>query len=246
MPDSMAALMTNLEEAVTEMAPRLVVVYGDVNSTLAAALVAAKLHIPVAHVEAGLRSFDRTMPEEINRVLTDQLADLLLATTAEALDHLAAEGVAPARVRLVGNPMIDTLMRFRERLDPAVAKGFGLGERYGVVTLHRPRNVDDPKRARTIVAALDAIGAELPLIVPLHPRGREVLGRAGLGGSPSVHVVSPLGYVEFMSLVAHSALVITDSGGIQEETSVLGVPCLHRSPEHGAPDHRLSRHQPAR
>lgn len=221
-----AALMTALEETFAELGPRLVVVYGDVNSTLAATLVAAKSHIPVAHVEAGLRSFDRTMPEEVNRVVTDSLADLLLATSEDAIEHLTNEGVARARIHLVGNPMIDTLLRFRDRLDPLEASRHGVAGPYGVVTLHRPRNVDNKHRAQLIVDALHAVAADLPLLIPLHPRGRDMLLSLGLGSSTDVKVLDPAGYLEFMSLVAHSDLVITDSGGIQEETSILGVPCL--------------------
>ena len=221
-----AALMVALESTFEELQPALVVVYGDVNSTLAAALVAAKLHLPVAHVEAGLRSFDRTMPEEVNRVLTDQLASLLLVTSPEGMDLLAEEGVPSERARLVGNPMIDTLVRFRDRLDSGVADQHGLRGRYGIVTLHRPRNVDDRGRAEAIVTSLHAIATTIPLLFPVHPRGRAVLDAAGLGTSADLHVTEPLGYLDFMSLVAHASLVITDSGGIQEETTILGVPCL--------------------
>jgi len=222
-----AALLTALEKTMLDIGPTAVVVYGDVNSTLAAALVASKLLVPLAHVEAGLRSFDRTMPEEVNRVVTDALADLLLITSPEAADHLAVEGVATDRIRHVGNPMIDTLLRFRDRLDSApVRVQHGIGETFGVVTLHRPSNVDHPARARAIVDAMAAVAADLPLVIPLHPRGREVLGAAGLFDHPGLLVIDPLAYTDFMSLVADSSLVLTDSGGIQEETSILGVPCL--------------------
>lgn len=222
-----AALMTALESTFLDLAPQKVVVYGDVNSTLAATLVAAKLHIPVAHVEAGLRSFDRTMPEEINRIVTDALATELYVTSPEGVDHLASEGIGPEGVHLVGNPMIDTLVAFRDRLDagPISAK-LGIGDRYGVVTLHRPSNVDDPTRAAEIVAALADVAAHLPLVFPVHPRGRATLADAGLMTNPGITVTDPLGYLDFMSLVATCELAITDSGGIQEETSILGVPCL--------------------
>jgi UDP-N-acetylglucosamine 2-epimerase (non-hydrolysing) len=222
-----AALMTGLEEQLVERRPTLVVVYGDVNSTLAAALVAAKLPIPVAHVEAGLRSFDLTMPEEINRRVTDSLSALLFVTSPEGMAYLAREGVDPGAMHLVGNPMIDTLLHNLDRFDPErVRTELGVGERYAVSTLHRPANVDDPAAARAIVAALADVAAALPVVIPLHPRGRESLRRAGLDDVAGVHVVAPLGYVEFLSLVRGASLVLTDSGGIQEETTVLGVPCL--------------------
>jgi UDP-N-acetylglucosamine 2-epimerase (non-hydrolysing) len=222
-----AALMTGLEAQFAERRPALVVVYGDVNSTLAAALVASKLLVPVAHVEAGLRSFDLTMPEEINRRVTDSLSALLLVTSPEAMAYLAREGVDPGAMHLVGNPMIDTLLANLDRFDPQGVRGeLCLGERYAVATLHRPANVDDPTAARAIVAALTDVGASAPVVIPLHPRGRESLHRAGLGDAPGVRVVDPLGYVEFLSLVRGASLVLTDSGGIQEETTVLDVPCL--------------------
>ena len=222
-----AALLTALETTMLDLEPSLVVVYGDVNSTLAATIVAAKLHIPVAHVEAGLRSFDRTMPEEVNRVVTDALASVLFVTSAEGVDHLAAEGIGPDGVHLVGNPMIDTLMRFRDRLDVGpIRKRLNLDGPIGVVTLHRPANVDDPVRAAAIVEALGEVAATMPLVFPMHPRGRTTLAAAGLPTVAGIHVIEPLGYLDFMSLVADASLVLTDSGGIQEETSILGVPCL--------------------
>ncbi|MBA2949516.1 non-hydrolyzing UDP-N-acetylglucosamine 2-epimerase [Streptomyces himalayensis] len=222
-----ADLLVALEAELTARVPTVVVVYGDVNSTLAAALVAAKLSIPVAHVEAGLRSFDMTMPEEVNRRLVDQLSELLFATSPEAVAHLAREGVDPARVHFVGNPMIDTLLGHLDRFDTAAARAaHGLPERYGVVTLHRPVNVDDPEAARAAARALTEAAAHLDLAVPLHPRGGAALRAAGLVDAPGIHLLEPLGYVEFMSLVRGAAAVITDSGGVQEETTVLGVPCL--------------------
>jgi UDP-N-acetylglucosamine 2-epimerase (non-hydrolysing) len=167
------------------------------------------------------------MPEEVNRVVTDQLATMLFVTSPEGVDHLAVEGVGPDGVHLVGNPMIDTLVRFRDRLDSAPARlRLGIEGPYGVVTLHRPSNVDDPGRAAAIVSALQAVAITLPLIFPLHPRGRGTLEAAGLLDTTGISVVEPLGYLDFMSLVADAATVITDSGGIQEETSILGVPCL--------------------
>ena len=222
-----AALMTGMEAQLLERRPALVVVYGDVNSTLAAALVASKLQIPVAHVEAGLRSFDLSMPEEINRRVTDNLSSLLFVTSPEGMAYLAREGVDPTAMHLVGNPMIDTLLENLERFDPGrVRADLGIGPRYAVSTLHRPANVDDPATARAIVAALSDVGASLPVVIPLHPRGRESLRRAGLDGADGVRVVDPLGYVEFLSLVRGASLVLTDSGGIQEETTILDGPCL--------------------
>jgi UDP-N-acetylglucosamine 2-epimerase (non-hydrolysing) len=226
-----AAIMVELEKAFLALDPALVVVYGDVNSTLAAAVVASKIGRPLAHVEAGLRSFDRTMPEEVNRVVTDVLADLLFTTSPEAAANLAREGVDPSRVHFVGNPMIDTLLANLDRFDVAAARArHDLDGPYGVATLHRPANVDDPATARRIVAAVRGVAELVPLVIPLHPRGRATLEAAGLGDDPRVRVVDPLGYVDFLSLVRGAALVVTDSGGIQEETTVLGVPCLTLRP----------------
>lgn len=226
-----AATMTALADTLPGLDAALLVVYGDINSTLAGALVAAKLHLPLAHVEAGLRSFDRTMPEEVNRVVVDVLADLLFTTSPEALTNLAREGVAGERVHFVGNPMIDTLLRLRERFEPERARlRFGLPERYGVVTLHRPSNVDTDEAAGAATRAIRAVGEQLPLIIPLHPRGWATLEKAGLVASERLVIVEPIGYLDFMSLVSGSALVITDSGGIQEETTILGVPCLTLRP----------------
>ncbi len=222
-----AALLEALEPVIVERAPPLVVVYGDINSTLAAALVAAKLHVPLAHVEAGLRSFDMTMPEEINRRVTDMLADLLFVTSPEGLDNLAREGIDTARAHFVGNPMIDTLLANLDRLDPGPRRAaLELPERYGVVTIHRPSNVDRPADADRLVGALAGVAELLPLVLPLHPRGRATLDAAGLRQVENLRVVEPLGYVDFVSLVRGAALVVTDSGGIQEETTMLGVPCL--------------------
>jgi UDP-N-acetylglucosamine 2-epimerase (non-hydrolysing) len=181
----------------------------------------------VAHVEAGLRSFDRSMPEEINRVVTDQLADVLLATSADAVAHLADEGIAHHRVHLVGNPMIDTLLANLDRLDPAAARArLSLPDSYVLATLHRPANVDDPASVAELVKAVHAVADLATTVVPLHPRGREQLTAAGLGSHANLRILPPLGYVEFLSLVRGAALVVTDSGGIQEETTILGVPCL--------------------
>ncbi|MDQ1520358.1 MAG: hypothetical protein QOI55_1431 [Actinomycetota bacterium] len=226
-----AALMTALEDTFVELQPSLVVVYGDVNSTIAAALVAAKLHIRLAHVEAGLRSFDWTMPEEVNRRVTDLCSDLLFATSAEAIGHLGREGIDPARVHFVGNPMIDTLLSNLERFDPARFRAeHQLEGPYGLVTLHRPANVDDPDSARRLVEQLNAVAERLVLVFPVHPRGREVLETAGLQSSERMRLIEPVGYVDFLSGVRAAALVITDSGGVQEETTVLNVPCLTARP----------------
>lgn len=226
-----AALLAGLEDEVTASRPVLVMVYGDVNSTLAAALVAAKLQIAVAHVEAGLRSFDLSMPEEINRRVTDSLSRLLFVTSPEGIGHLAREGTDPSTVHLVGNPMIDTLLANLERFDPArIARRMELPAAYAVATLHRPANVDDPVAAKTVVAALADVAALVPVVIPLHPRGRAALCRAGLDDTAGVRVVEPLGYVDFLSLVRGAQLVVTDSGGIQEETTILDVPCLTLRP----------------
>ena len=222
-----AALMVALEPAFLELDPALVVVYGDVNSTLAAALVAAKLEIPVAHVEAGLRSFDDSMPEEINRRVTDELSALLFVTSPEGVDNLERGGVAPARIHFVGNPMIDTLIANLDRFDPvSTAAAMDLPDRYVVATIHRPANVDDPAQAARIVAMLTDVSTRLPVVLPIHPRGRPTLEAAGLVTSDRMRVIDPIGYIEFMSLVRGATIVVTDSGGIQEETTILGVPCL--------------------
>jgi UDP-N-acetylglucosamine 2-epimerase len=222
-----AAIMIALEKEFIERSPELVIVYGDVTSTLAAALDAAKLHIPVAHVEAGLRSFDMTMPEEVNRRLVDQLSDLLFVTSPEAIGHLAAEGVDVGRVHFVGNPMIDTLLSHLDSFDTeAVRAAHGLPERYIVATLHRPANVDDPEIAAGLVKRLHEIADLADIVMPVHPRGRKVLTEAGLDDHPRVKLLEPLGYVDFIAAVRGSAAVVTDSGGVQEETTILGVPCL--------------------
>lgn len=226
-----AAVMVALEELLLEVQPRIVVVYGDVNSTLAAALVAAKLHIPIAHVEAGLRSFDPSMPEEINRLVVDRLSDLLFATSPDAVVHLGNEGVHPERIHFVGNPMIDTLLANLARFDVAAARErHDLEGFYAVATLHRPANVDSPEDAEALVSTLHAVADQVQLVLPLHPRGRPRLEAAGLSRHPALRIVEPQGYVEFLGLVRGAAAVVTDSGGVQEETTVLGVPCLTLRP----------------
>ncbi|MEV1328682.1 UDP-N-acetylglucosamine 2-epimerase (non-hydrolyzing) [Micromonospora costi] len=226
-----AGMMTGLEELMVAARPALTVVYGDVNSALAAALVSVKLGIPVAHVEAGLRSFDRSMPEEINRIVVDQLADLLFATSSDAVSHLGNEGISAEKVRLVGNPMIDTLLANLDRFDvDGIRAALSLPDRYVVATLHRPGNVDDPADAVDLVKAMHAVADLLPIVLPLHPRGRRHLENAGLLSHRALRVVEPLGYIEFVSLVRGAAVVVTDSGGVQEETTMLGVPCLTLRP----------------
>ena len=226
-----AALLVAMEQVFSQAAPDRVIVYGDVNSTLAAALTCAKLHIPIAHVEAGLRSFDETMPEEVNRRVTDILSDPLYVTAPEGEQNLAREGISGDRVVFVGNPMIDTLLANLDRFDPAPVKArLGLDDPYAVATLHRPANVDTPDAAAALVGALRAATARLPLVLPLHPRGRATLEAAGLGDVSDLLIVEPLGYIDFISLVRGAAVVITDSGGIQEETTVLDVPCLTLRP----------------
>ena len=226
-----AAVMVGLERLWQEQRPSAVVVYGDVNSTVAAALVAAKLRVPVAHVEAGLRSFDPSMPEEINRLVTDRLSDLLFATSPDAVAHLGNEGVHPDRIHLVGNPMIDTLLANLDRFEVAAARAaHRLTGRYAVATLHRPGNVDDPNDVLELVKALHAVADQVEVVLPLHPRGRARLEAAGLFSHTGLRVVDPLGYVEFLGLVRGAAAVVTDSGGVQEETTVLGVPCLTLRP----------------
>ena len=222
-----AALLVALEPVFLELQPKLVIVYGDVNSTLAASLVAAKLEIAVAHVEAGLRSFDDSMPEEINRRVTDDLSELLFVTSPEGVVNLRRIGVPDHRIHFVGNPMIDTLLANLDRFDSVAAAGaLGLPERYAVATMHRPANVDDPRQAARIVKMLRDIAERLPVVLPIHPRGRPTLEAAGLVSDDRLRVIDPLGYVEFISLVRGAAVVVTDSGGIQEETTILGVPCL--------------------
>ncbi|MGB3686064.1 MAG: UDP-N-acetylglucosamine 2-epimerase (non-hydrolyzing) [Ornithinimicrobium sp.] len=226
-----ATIMTGLEELFAERQPSLVMVYGDVNSTVAAALVAAKMGIPTAHVEAGLRSFDRSMPEEINRLVTDTLAELLFTTSVDAVAHLGSEGVDADRIHFVGNPMIDTLLRLRGRFNAdSLIDSLELPADYVVATLHRPGNVDRARDIAELVTAVHAVADQAPVVVPLHPRGRERLRAAGLFDHPGLKVIEPVGYLEFMGLVARSRVVVTDSGGVQEETTVLGVPCLTLRP----------------
>jgi UDP-N-acetylglucosamine 2-epimerase (non-hydrolysing) len=235
-----AEVMRRLEPILDSLAPDLVLVVGDVNSTLAAALTAVKLGIPIAHVEAGLRSFDRTMPEEINRLLTDAIAQLLFVTEESGRQNLLREGIGPEKIHFVGNVMIDALQAFRpgwERSSIFDRLGLDAGHPYGVLTLHRPSNVDDPV---TLIGFLDALGElarHLPLVFPLHPRVKAMLLRQGYvfrtmpdAGEPrsgkGITYLDPLNYLDFVALVSRARLVLTDSGGVQEETTILGVPCL--------------------
>lgn len=226
-----AAIMTGLEDLFTARRPDMVVVYGDVNSTVAASLVAAKMGVPTTHVEAGLRSFDSSMPEEINRLVTDRLAEVLLVTSADAIAHLGNEGVPAQRIHFVGNPMIDTLLRLRPHFTAASAReDLSLPETYLVATLHRPGNVDRPEDVQALVSAMHAVADQAVVVLPLHPRGRARLREAGLFDHPNMLIVEPQGYLEFMGLIEGAAAVVTDSGGVQEETTVLGVPCLTLRP----------------
>ena len=231
-----ARVMVEIERVLLEHVPDLVLVVGDVNSTLASALTAVKLGFPVAHVEAGLRSLDREMPEEVNRVVTDSVSDLLFATEASAVDNLRREGVPPFKVWLVGNVMADALLGSLDRIARSdVLDRLGLGRRgYAVLTLHRPENVDHAGGALGIVEALEEIQRRVPIVFPVHPRTRGRFEELGLWRrlerARGLHPTAPLGYLDFLKLVRDAALVLTDSGGLQEETTVLGVPCLTLRP----------------
>ncbi len=228
-----AEIMIRFEPVLERYAPSAVVVVGDVNSTIACALVAAKREIPVVHVEAGLRSFDRTMPEEINRVLTDQLSEVLFTTERDARENLRREGVRDERIHFVGNVMIDSLLG---HLDRAVAPRKTLealgrepipeGAHYGVVTLHRPSNVDEPEQLKMLMATFARISDRLPLVFPVHPRTASRLESVGFDCPSRLLLTPPVGYLEMLGLMKDAKLVLTDSGGMQEETTALGVPCL--------------------
>lgn len=222
-------IMGRLEPVLEEEAGDLLIVVGDVNSTMAGAVVAVKLGIPVAHVEAGLRSFDRTMPEEINRMITDSVAEFLFTTEPSAEANLLREGIDPSRIHFVGNVMIDSLMYYRPMADRStIHEDLSLepGD-YGLLTLHRPSNVDEPTTLESILNAVAELGREHTVIFPAHPRTRNVLNKNRLDFDPHcLRIIDPIGYLDFVKLMAHSKLVLTDSGGIQEETTVLGIPCL--------------------
>lgn len=224
-------MLIELEKVMLGQRPDLVVVVGDVNSTLAGALAAAKLCIPVAHVEAGLRSFDPTMPEEINRRLTDAVSEYLFITSEDARENLLREGIGSEKIHFVGNVMIDTLLRMKElSLRSDVRKRLGLDGGYGFVTLHRPSNVDERKTLEGILGALRAIQEELPLVFAVHPRTRARLEQFGfwdeLTGWSRLRLTEPLAYLDTVCLMAHARVVFTDSGGVQEETTALGIPCV--------------------
>lgn len=232
-----AEVMRRFEPVLQQTVPSAVLVVGDVNSTLACALTAAKLEIPVLHVEAGLRSYDRSMPEEVNRVLTDQLAELLFTSEASATSNLLREGVAPHRLHFVGNVMIDTLLRqlpsapsATEVLRQAHLAGFVRdGAPYALLTLHRPANVDDPQRLRALMTAMVKLSEDVPVLFPLHPRTRNMLKHFGLSGlmdAPHLACLPPQSYHNMIGLMKGACMVLTDSGGVQEETTVLRVPCL--------------------
>jgi UDP-N-acetylglucosamine 2-epimerase (non-hydrolysing) len=225
-----ARIMTEFEKICLREKPGLVVVVGDVNSTLACGIVAAKLLIPLAHVEAGLRSFDRSMPEEVNRIVTDSVSDYLFTTCEDANKNLEREGVAKNRIFFVGNTMIDTLLRHKQQAQNSkILERLSLRDKaYGVLTLHRPSNVDELSGLKKIVSAIVKISRRLPIIFPAHPRTANQIKKSGLKGylGKNITLIEPLGYLDFLHLMAHSSMVLTDSGGIQEETTVLGVPCL--------------------
>jgi UDP-N-acetylglucosamine 2-epimerase (non-hydrolysing) len=236
-----AETMKRLEPVLVESKPDLVIVVGDVNSTLAAAITAAKLRIRLAHIEAGLRSFDLSMPEEINRKVTDVLADLLFVSEESGVENLRREGIPEERIFLVGNVMIDSLLRHRDLAARSgileelnLARDGGAPDPYAVLTLHRPSNVDDPQALAGILRAVSTVASELPVLFPVHPRTRERIETFGLGhyfsGGPTARAglvaLKSLGYLEFLCLMDHARLVLTDSGGIQEETTALAVPCL--------------------
>lgn len=223
-----AAVLVGVEDVLVEQRPDALIVAGDVNSTVAAALAAAKLGIPIVHLEAGLRSGDWTMPEEINRVVTDRISDLLLCHSADAIDNLAAEGIGGDRVALIGNTMIDSLLR----LLPSAQRGDAL-ERHGLrtggyvlVTLHRPALVDNSERLAAVAEVLATLANSIPVVFPLHPRTRPLLQAAAPAALERLTIVEPLEYLDFIALESFARLVITDSGGVQEETSALGIPCL--------------------
>lgn len=227
-----AEVMKRFEPVAVEYKPDFVLVVGDVNSTIACGLVAAKLGIKLIHVEAGLRSFDRTMPEEINRVLTDSISDLLFVTEQSGIDNLKKEGIHSSRVYFVGNVMIDTLLANRRKAEQStILEQLQVKKkRFAVITLHRPSNVDDMASLEKIIAAFEVIQQDLRLVFPIHPRTRNNMRGTDLQGRveamKNLLLLEPVGYLDFLKLTANAALVITDSGGIQEETTILGVPCM--------------------
>ncbi len=227
-----AEILKRIEPILLKQQPDLVLVVGDVNSTIAVSLAAVKMGIPVAHVEAGLRSFDRSMPEEINRVLTDALAKYLFVTEGEAVDNLLREGRPRELIYLVGNVMIDSLLHFlplaqQSRIGDELGLRNGKGwQSFGVLTLHRPSNVDSTEKLSEILGAIDAIAQQVPIVFPVHPRTQQRLSQGGIKHHPQLRLIQPLGYLDFLCLLNKATLALTDSGGIQEETTALGVPCL--------------------
>jgi UDP-N-acetylglucosamine 2-epimerase (non-hydrolysing) len=228
-----AEIMTRFEPVLERVSPGAVVVVGDVNSTIACALVAAKREVPVVHIEAGLRSFDRTMPEEINRVLTDQISEILFTTERDARENLRREGIADSRIHFVGNVMIDSLLShlnravpFNRTIEAHGEEPIPEGTAYGVVTLHRPSNVDEPEQLCALMAVLGRVSERLPLVFPVHPRTAARLEGIGFDCPPGLRLTGPVGYLEMLGLMKDAKLVLTDSGGMQEETTALGVPCL--------------------
>lgn len=227
-----AEILKRIEPVLLDHQPDLVLVVGDVNSTIAVSLAAVKLGMRVAHVEAGLRSFDRAMPEEINRILTDALADYLFVTEEDAIAHLLKEGRPRDAIFLVGNVMIDSLRHFLPVAQQSrIGEELGLASntnwrRFAVLTLHRPSNVDSTDKLNELLGAIDAIAAEVPVIFPVHPRTRQRLAQSGVSYHPNLKFIEPVGYLDFLCLLSRATLVLTDSGGIQEETTALGVPCL--------------------
>ncbi len=226
-----AKIMTAFEPVVLEEKPDWVVVVGDVNSTIACALVCAKLNVKVAHVEAGLRSRDRTMPEEINRILTDAISDLLLTPSTDGDENLKAEGIPESKIKFVGNVMIDSVFYNLEKSkDSRIREDLNLTENeYAVTTLHRPSNVDDRETFTNLLDALVAVSEKIPIIFPVHPRTRNNIEKFGFAGrveESNIKLIEPLGYLDFMRLYSGARVVLTDSGGLQEETTALGIPCL--------------------
>jgi UDP-N-acetylglucosamine 2-epimerase (non-hydrolysing) len=225
-----AKIMIEFEKILIRESPRLIIVPGDVNSTLACSLVASKMEIPIAHVEAGLRSFDRTMPEEINRLVTDTLSDLLFVSEESGLEHLKNEGISPKKIFFTGNVMIDSLEQYLPKINQSVildSLKLQAGN-YILVTFHRPANVDDPEYLKDLTSFLNEISLHAPVVFPVHPRTRIKLGESGLSDSFSSNLLllDPIGYIDFLRLTTQAKLVITDSGGIQEETTYLGIPCI--------------------
>jgi UDP-N-acetylglucosamine 2-epimerase (non-hydrolysing) len=223
-----AQVLVKIEKLLIERQPHALLVVGDVNSTIAATLAAVKLHIPVAHVESGLRSGDRRMPEEINRVLTDSVSDWLFTTEPVAEENLLREGIPAEKIHFVGNVMIDTLLAHRERaLELDTVERLGLTPQgYAVLTLHRPSNVDSPDQLRSLFEVLGRLNNEIPVVFPVHPRTANAIEQNLGGEKPNLHLTDPLGYLDFLRLLMDAQVVLTDSGGIQEETTALGVPCL--------------------